>query len=305
MVADGPNDKYRDICGGDFHLAMMLFVTSADLSVSQYEALVEVLSLATTETLQSLPKSIKTLRKRSWRSFPLLQIKGKLVDVELQSIPPKRETPRYAYYFDPSQYCQLWLSSPSIRVSIHQGMGEFVDVARELWHGDAWMESVRTTSSRFPYILENGGRNRVVLLPSDCVVWREATGDLALGRVKCIGVDRRAASQDQGHECALINRLFPPNLLPNRWLNKWNNRNRQPDDEYPIPDTTLPELVLVEASQEIIPCSTIMGRVWVYFADYGSVHELRASLLPTDPAFCVRHIAHEYDGQYGIRSVHK
>lgn len=184
-------------------------------------------------------------------------------------------------------------------------MGEFEDVARELWHGDAWMESVRTTSGRFPYILENGGRNRVVLLPSDCVVWREAIGDLALGRVKCIGVDRRAASQNQGQECALINRLFPPNLLPSRWLNKWNNRNRQPDNEHPIPNTTLPELVLVEASWEIIPCSTIMARVWVYFADYGSVHELRACLLPTDPAYCVRHIAHEYDRQYGIRSVHK
>lgn len=55
VVADGPNDKYRNVCGRDFHLAMMLFVTSADLSVSQYEAMVEVLALAATEPLQSLP----------------------------------------------------------------------------------------------------------------------------------------------------------------------------------------------------------------------------------------------------------
>lgn len=47
----------------EFHLASMLFVTISDFSTSQYQALVEVLALATPENLQLLSKSIKTLGK--------------------------------------------------------------------------------------------------------------------------------------------------------------------------------------------------------------------------------------------------
>lgn len=168
-----------------------------------------------------------------------MQIKAKLVDIELQSIPPEKETPGYAYYFDPWEYCSLWLSSPSTRASIHQGMDEFVDNVVELWHGDAWMESVRSTSGHFSFILENNGCDRVVLLPSDCVVFKDITSSLALGRVKCIG-----------RECALINRLLPPNLLPADWANQWNDRIRQPEDGYPLSDSLLPELVLIETVRE-------------------------------------------------------
>lgn len=85
----------------------MLFITSADLSTNQYEALTEVLALATQATINSLPRSLVTLRERCRKSFPLLHMKGKLVDVGLQLIPPKKKTPRHAYYFDPSEHYQL------------------------------------------------------------------------------------------------------------------------------------------------------------------------------------------------------
>lgn len=41
-VVDEKNEKYFDNCGEDFHLAMMLFVTSADRSTGQYEALTTI-----------------------------------------------------------------------------------------------------------------------------------------------------------------------------------------------------------------------------------------------------------------------
>lgn len=123
LSADGLNDKYHDQCGQDFYLAMMLFIMSANLSTNQYEALTEVLAFATQATINSLPRSLVTLHERCRKSFPLLQIKGKLVDVELQSIPPQKKTPRHVYYFGPFEYYQLWLSSPSTRASIYQGIG--------------------------------------------------------------------------------------------------------------------------------------------------------------------------------------
>lgn len=57
-MADGPigNDKQVD----EFHLAMMHFVTTSDISTSQYQALIEVLALATPKNLLTLPKSAET-----------------------------------------------------------------------------------------------------------------------------------------------------------------------------------------------------------------------------------------------------
>lgn len=331
VIFDGPNHKYLDTLGNDFHLAMMLFVTSADISTTQYEALTEVLALATQTSLQSLPKSIKTLRERCRKSFPIMHMKSRLVQVDLSSKPPKKETPRNAYYFDPSEYCRIWLSNPSMRANIHQGLGEFVSVASELWHGDAWMESVRSTSGKFAYINESvllsgdsmelvPAVNRVELLPSDCVRFRDHNGSIVLGRVKCVGVDRRDSLGIRTRECALINRLMYPCHLPVPWLNLWaklNESRRQDQDQdqrpplkedvrnnYCLGNSQLPELVLIE-TREIIPCSAIISRVWVHFTDYASAEQLKPSLLPYPPTHCVRSIAYTYNGEYAMRSVFK
>lgn len=86
MLADGPSA--RDVIVDDFHLTMMLFITAADLSRTQYEALTEALALATMDSIMSLPKSLTTLRKRCSKSFPLLNIKARPVDISLNSTPP-------------------------------------------------------------------------------------------------------------------------------------------------------------------------------------------------------------------------
>lgn len=80
-----------------------------------------------------------------------MNLKARMVDVELNLIPAKKETPRHAYSFDPLEYCWLWLSSPATRASIHQVLEEFIDVGFELWHGNAWMEQVRSTLGHFTY----------------------------------------------------------------------------------------------------------------------------------------------------------
>lgn len=104
-VADGPSDGAKPV--DEFHLAMMLFVTASDISTSQYQALIEVLELATPENLHSLPRSVKTLRENCRTSFPLSHMKSRPVKISLDVTPPKSETPRWAYYFDLSEYCRL------------------------------------------------------------------------------------------------------------------------------------------------------------------------------------------------------
>lgn len=308
-MADGPSSKASPI--DEFHLAFMIFTITADISTNQYKALIEVLALASVESITALPKSLKTLRERYRKSFPLSVIKARSVEINANSVPPKTENPHFAYYFDTSEYCKLWMSNPKMVRQMYHGLGEIVDNISELWQGEAWMESVRSTSGNFAYINEQKPGplvNRVVLLPSDCVMFREASGSLALGRVKCVGIDRRlVAGTIQNTISAIINRLIPPTLLPPPW-----SYHAMPDEleiptstPYKLAHSVLPELVLVEIP-EIIPCTTITTRVWVFFTDYSSVSGLRESLLPYEPTHCVRSIAYKCgkDGKPLIRPVH-
>lgn len=246
-MADGPSDNVSSI--DNFHLALMIFTITADISINQYKALIEVLALASVNSIASLPKSLKTLRERYRRSFPLSVVKARSVEINTESVPPKTENPHFAYYFDTSEYCKLWMSNPKMVRQMYCGLGEIVDNVSELWQGEAWMESVRTTSGNFAYIDEQKpgfSVNRVVLLPSDCVIFKEASGSLALGRVKCVGIDRRLINGTiQNTISAIINRLIPPTLLPPPWsyhamLDEHETPTSTP---YKLAHSVLPELV--------------------------------------------------------------
>lgn len=298
-VADGPSEvstsgKLVD----DFHLALMLFVTASDLSTSQYQALTEVLALATPSGISSLPRSIKTLRENCRKTFPLAHIKARRIAISSTATPPKTETPKSAYYFDPSEYSRLWLNDP--KLELHLGLGVIVDSPTELWHGDAWLESVRTTSGEFARI--GGGE---ILLPSDCISFRDSEGNIALGRVKGVGVDRRsgvAFPNNAKSYSAIVNRLLPANELPQHVSHLGQD---VPGNAHPQYESALPELILFD-TRDIVPCSHIISKEWVYFTDYESPEMLSASLLPQNPTFCVRRIV--YLGSTGIlctRSVHQ
>ncbi|KAI5838707.1 hypothetical protein DFP73DRAFT_599637 [Morchella snyderi] len=297
-IADGPS-KERDVRIDDFHMALMLFTTTADLSRTQYQALVEVLSIATLEGIRTLPKSLKTLRERCRSSFPLLHIKSRPIDINLEATPPKTDTPGTAYYFDISEYCRMWLSNP--KMVLHQGFGELVDHPSELWHGDLWMESVRSTSGRYAQ-LEGG----VPLLPSDCVNYVDGSGLHAIGHIKCIALDRRGKA-NEGVLSAVVHRLVPrENIIPqiNEVLATSCDIAHENGAIYPLYNSDLPELVLFEI-RETIPITSIISRAWVYFTDYESPESLRESLLPINPTFCVKRIVYFANSMIKWRPIWK
>lgn len=309
VICDGPDVKGFPV--DPFHIALLIFVTAADLSIDQYKALREVLLLATIDSLKSLPKSLHTLRQRGRRNFPLLSIKARKVEIALQSVPPKTESPGFAYRFSIMEYCDIWLSNPSLRKNMHFGLGEIVDTFSELWHGDVWMESVRTSSGQFGRIMETPASNvgsvgsEVVLLPSDCVTYRDEHGNTFMGRVKCIGVDKRR--DGNGGIVAIVNSLVEPGNLPLPWRYKYDRLSRSIFADVNVFDngqTDLPELILIE-DRHIVPLRQIVRREWVYFIDYPSEEELRGSLLPIPAQYCVKKIAYNYRGKDLMRAVHK
>ncbi|KAI5837766.1 hypothetical protein DFP73DRAFT_600776 [Morchella snyderi] len=148
-IADGPVDgKGKKI--NDFHLVMIVFVTSSDISRAQYKALTEALALATPEGLRTLPRSIRAFNENTRKTFPISNIKAWWVGVSTDLVSTKTENPRLAYYFDVSEYCKLWMSDA--KLYIHTDMGVNVDKPKELLHGDAWRESVQSTSGNFARI---------------------------------------------------------------------------------------------------------------------------------------------------------
>lgn len=138
------------------------------------------------------------------------------------------------------------------------------------------MESVRSTSGRFAYIqgsklsMIDAAVHQVVLLPSDCVRFRDSTGNMVLGRVKCISIDLRDTStpntlqRAQPRECALINRLVAPKQLSGKLFHEWleqSQRLSEPvSDSYPLDKSDLSELVLME-TREIVLCPAIISRI--------------------------------------------
>lgn len=260
----------------------------------------------------SLPKNLKKLKERCHRSLPLLNIKARPVDISWGVAPPKPESPRWAYYFDTSEYCRFWLSNPALSNLLHCGFGEIIGNPTELWHGDAWMESVRSTSGNFARIVELARDPRassVVLLPSDCVSFINSSGELALGRIKAIGLDKRSRqSNETGVVSAIMNGLVPRTQLPGNIENIIIQQSHMVSPVTDIPDvyasypSSLPELILCE-SRDIIPNSAIRERIWVYFTDYESPESLLLSLLPHAPTFCVRRIVYMTGGRVWVRPV--
>lgn len=192
---------------------------------------------------------------------------------------------------------------------IDRGFGEIVDTPAELWHGDAWMKSVRSTSGNFAWAEEivQGVPTQVVLLPLDCVNFINSSGELAFGRVKAIGLDKRNPQPGNGGVLsANINGLVLRLQLPGHIENVLQqpplvSPETETDVYVPYP-SSLPEFVLCD-SRDIVPISAIRKPIWVNFTDYESPQSLLASLLPHTPTFCVRHIIYMLGGHFRVRPV--
>ena len=233
LIVDGPSAAPHPV--PDFHLALMLFASSADISHTQYKALREVLKLSTPDTIASLPETLTTLKSQCRRNMPLQQICAYKVQLELPSLPPRTKTPGVAYWFELQEYCRLWLTNPTICGALHQGLGviTYDRACSEFYHGDAWLGSVHTTSGEFAYLSDAAYEAtsmafREPLLPSDCVEYLDGEPGLGarkgragavlscLGRVMGIGLDEAT-----GRPAAIIQRLLPRSDLPAGWRERW------------------------------------------------------------------------------------
>lgn len=187
-----------------FHTALMVFTLATDLSITQYTALREVLQLVESidEDLKSLPQSLSTLSSRMKRNLPVMQLRAYDIDLDLEVLPPQTYNPKKAYRFELEEYALKWLSDSSILGKMHFGLGVINPPAyQELYHGDQWLGSLRTTSGQFPY-LEDGEP----IFPSDCVSLLDDWGqDNCLYRV--IGVGRNGDRVD-GEMAFLAERLL-------------------------------------------------------------------------------------------------
>ncbi|KAF8461850.1 hypothetical protein BDZ91DRAFT_699236 [Kalaharituber pfeilii] len=281
----------------EFLLALGLFATSLDISTTQYSAMVELFEFLNRDPslITKIPRSLSTLKKYMRSVLPIQTIKAHTFVPESECLPPQSKTPASAYYFDLKEYAALWQSDSKIMSNLHTGFGEFVDVYSELWHGDAWLESVRTSSGEFAKL--SSGQ---VIVPSDCVYYTHPKyphlGPIFLGRISGIGTDKR--SSGTGNLSAAITPLVPAIDIKTPWKDLYyQNRSNllagtvceHHEKGNLFRDST--EVILMEHQCEIIPISLISKVESVFFLDYKDFAECRP-LLPSHPPVSMLHVLH-------------
>jgi hypothetical protein len=313
---DGPNPN--DIPVDKFHLAVLTFMTSCDLSQAMYQAFREIMAFATPQSIQTLPETLVTLRSRARRNMPVMRLRGYEVSIDGTKVPPKSDIPQRGYRFEIQEYAKRWLADERMMKSMHFGLGYLPsDIAprREFYQGDAWLGSIRTTSGEFAYL--NGDPDP--LLPSDCVSYIPRDSDtgrrvfIQVFGIGFLGHPDDGIPHSEKQHGVLGRRLLPHAELPMPWI--WNDniaeftRTLEESEHaanlhFVLGLSALPELVLMEDDRIVIPLDQLDQKEWVYFLDHPSVDELQDSLLPVNPTHCVRHIAYSCNGPK-IRSVHQ
>ncbi|KAI5840829.1 hypothetical protein DFP73DRAFT_482296 [Morchella snyderi] len=169
-----------------FLFAFAIWCDRASISRSDYAALLEVIQLArnTPEVWMQVPNTLDTLQNRYQAQLPTPPIYEKQIDLRLDKLPTGQSGAGKVYYFDPVELTKTILRS-DLRRHMHFGMAQLVEKASELWHGDAWAESIRTCSGEFA-IYPDG----TPVFPSDFVTYREANL-LHIGRVRGVYQDMR------------------------------------------------------------------------------------------------------------------
>jgi hypothetical protein len=133
-----------------FLFAFAVWCDRASISRSDYAALLEVIQLArnTPEVWKQVPNTLDTLQHRYQAQIPTSPIYEHQIDLRLDKLPTGQSGTGKVYYFDPIEFTKTILRS-DLRRHMHFGMAQLVEKASELWHGDAWAESIRTCSGEF------------------------------------------------------------------------------------------------------------------------------------------------------------
>lgn len=299
----------NDIPVDDFHYALMVFFTACDLSHQQYAAFREVVTIATMESISSLPESLATLKRRVRRNMPLMKLRGDNVAVQLDKIPPKSVSPQTGYRFEIREYINLWLANTHLTSAMYFGMGVIPDGIdrKEFYHGDAWLSSVRTTSGEFAWLKDDDKP----LFPSDCVSYI-SPNDPTPKFLRIHGVGYIGSSAKQRTIGVIAKRLLPVNRLPEPWVGQWDyllseHISRKTDfSTFNYAVSHLPELILMDDDRLVFRVADLQRRESVHFLDCGDVQALQSSLLPTSPTHCVRYIAYTHQkSQPRIRGIHQ
>ncbi|KAL1989486.1 hypothetical protein VTN49DRAFT_7243 [Thermomyces lanuginosus] len=158
----------------EFQIALALWVEQSQISRSEYESLLEVLSLLSSSEIDTLPKKLDTLKLHLRKCLPLLPLHRRLVavDPKSQQTMPDLEKRLGIGQDKPQETTQFWFDMPELIKAIiqahskecHMGMAEYVDTPSELWHSRAWGSSILAASGHYAY----SAANRAIL-PGDFI----------------------------------------------------------------------------------------------------------------------------------------
>jgi hypothetical protein len=133
-----------------FLFAFAVWCDRVNISRPDYAALLEVIHLArdNPDVWKHLPNTLDTLQNHYQAQIPAPPIYECKIDLRLDKMPTGQSGAGKAYFFDPIELTQTILRS-KMRQHMHFGMAQLVEEASELWHGEAWAESIRTCSGVF------------------------------------------------------------------------------------------------------------------------------------------------------------
>ena len=117
-----------------------------------------------------LPESVQTLKKWAKAEMPLLQLRKKSIPLIPEKLASSRQAPNAdnslsqedLYFFDPRVLFSAFLGS-DVAKNMHKGFAHFVDTSTEIWHGNCWASSVKTTSDNYAHYTQDG----TPIFPSD------------------------------------------------------------------------------------------------------------------------------------------
>lgn len=179
-----------------FSTAMGIWATLHPVSHRTYRALWEILQLvADIDQLRDLPKNLSTLQDRINRRLPLPTIFTKEVPLDRSKLPNKDQGNGTIYIIDEREIFRNALEDPTLRPILHLGFAEIVEQKSELWHGDAWSESIRasaigqggTTWPRYPI---DDGEGSVILQGDWVEVRLNDKHTPAIGRIRGLAINK-------------------------------------------------------------------------------------------------------------------
>ncbi|KAI5806056.1 hypothetical protein EDC01DRAFT_626159 [Geopyxis carbonaria] len=232
----------------DFELGLAVYCETTDITRSQYQKLLQVFSLVQTlDELKSLPATLSTIKSRLKSHLPIPSIYSKIIPVLLdkQSIGPrtkKRNKNRKRKFSDGQDLeniddkvhdsasglrslSELYFINPADMIKcsdipnctllsqdrnrLHFGLAALVDEPSELWHGEAWAESVRTCSG---ISAKYSTDENEPIIPSDFVIYG-FDNIPQIGRIQRIYRDERKLSPYYGKLVAVIQQCVKAHQL--------------------------------------------------------------------------------------------